>query len=57
MALRYFLLEQATSAEKDWAAASRDLYEFALANQKHIIVNQAKLAIDNENIRLEFMRS
>jgi hypothetical protein len=48
------LRKQATLVEKEWADSSRDLYEFALANRKHIIVHQAKLAIDNEKIRLDF---
>ncbi len=55
MALRYFLFGSRRHQRKRIGLPPRVIYMSSLwPNRKHIIVNQAKLAIDNENIRLDF---
>jgi hypothetical protein len=48
--------DQIVEAEEKWAAATKDLYTFAMANDQKIKVKDSDLLIDDEKVRSDFNR-
>jgi hypothetical protein len=48
--------DQIVEAEEKWAAATKDLYAYAMANDQKIKVKGSELLIDDEKVRSEFNR-
>jgi hypothetical protein len=48
--------DRIVEAEEKWAAATKDLYTYALANDQNIKVKDSELLIDDEKVRSDFNR-
>ncbi|HSY92138.1 MAG TPA: hypothetical protein VK812_12245 [Candidatus Binatus sp.] len=48
--------DQIVGAEEKWAAATKDLYAYALANDQKIKVKGSELLIDDEKVQSDFNR-
>ena len=48
--------DQIVGAEEKWAAATKDLYAYAMANDQKIKVKGSELLIDDEKVQSDFNR-